>query len=203
MKKLLFIVSFMFVLLLFGNAANAFTTSDTQDATNWGDWFLPDNADPKPGDYDFPTSPYYRGYNEDWGWTHTVNFGMAPVNIISATLEILAWDVDQAEYPEWGEIHEIDVITADGINLGNLDIGYNNLWHTTTFNLGPSALAALTDGTLNIFMDIEQPGTDKWYVTLKNSTLTVDFEYIPAPGAILLGSIGVGLVGWMRRRRAL
>ena len=181
------------LVLMMGEMAEAGVTAtymgvvDYSDAFT-GNYFLP------PGANEFETD-YYRWYSDDWGWTHDISsLGIGSTTINTATLVIDAFDVDSAE---------VDLIYADGILLGRLDAD-DNAWNVTTFILGPAVLNELSDGKLDIWMDIDSSSSSEaWAVTLRSSTLTVDLNVIPSPSAIVLGGIGMSLVGWMKRRRTL
>jgi len=67
-------------------------------------------------------------------------------------------------------------------------------WTSTTFSglPGKTLLITATGQAWSGFATYGQLGID-W----------ISATPIPAPGAVLLGSIGAGLVGWLRRRRSL
>ena len=225
MKRLFLSYIMFFITLAFCFNAQALTTTQTLDGSTNSQWFLPDGYDPYPGDLDFQRilpgangiNAYYRGYSEDWGWTHSVTFDTtSPFTILSATLSIESWDVDTSGGNDCLRPDEIDIIKvgtsngSGGVSLGNLE-GNNKTWSTTTFTLDSEALSKLVindnTGTLQVWIDISSLehtngySWDYWFVTLKSSTLTVN--YIPVPYPIILGSLGVFIVGWLRKYRAI
>ena len=80
---------------------------------------------------------------------------------------------------DWGFAYDYFGVAGDGVEHVNFGASFDNI---TAFTI--TSQNAICFGMDNFYIDEPAP-------------------IIPAPGAILLGSIGVGLVGLLRRRRTL
>jgi hypothetical protein len=150
--------------------------------------------------------PFYRGSNQDWGWTHNVRDTVpnGATGIQSATLTIVAWkiDVENGEDDVIYALPEEPTTTTSiwriGTELGLLKsyleapiavswpgdgqiYNYANLWSVTTFDLPADALDDLwTNGQLYFHVDIDQSGYEGQRATLKSSMLRINY-FAPEP----------------------
>jgi hypothetical protein len=200
MKKLIAIRGFclltvaMFLILTVQAHANVITNGgfESGDFSGWskvnvGNWY--DSTDkvtsnesgivgPEEGNY-FATFSNWD-YQGDAGITQTASTTPGQTYLLSF------WFIDTGGIAEKSHFE----ITWNGNLLRDFSNENVPSWTNYTFSVTGTGSDVVT------FM-----GYDDAWNGLDNISLTP--TTIPAPGAILLGSIGVGLVGWLRRRRTL
>jgi len=185
MKKCLGILA---VLLIVCGAASAATTTNTLNSGS-----------------QFGVNVFYELQpSRTWSYVQT---GIAPADgtwdtevISSATLTIT--------YKDFTVPNDVMTITADSTNLGTLPMLFDSF--TTGSKTFPLASSSILDKTLNVSVSTTNSGIAGYVLS---STVTVTYDAaptppppapaVPAPGVVALSAMGLGLVNWLRSRKAL
>ena len=189
MKKLIMICTVLMVLMAVSGVQAAPTT-----VLNFDDLINGSSAHPLPVDY--------AGLNWDtewfwWSWAQDPYNPSSPDTRI-ATHNYGGWiDFSPLGAPvifQGAYISGYDLTTVhfEGY-LGAVLVGISP---TLVPSSTPTFLAANFGGPVDY---VSLVSTDFNYFAMDDVT----FQAIPAPGAILLGSIGMGIVSWLRRRKTL